>query len=144
MDPENQSLNETLTIYSLLSLLFFLIWKFWSKDPCWKFDAIRGPDDARCKWRATNVIALDGSGKKKIYFIVIIRRCLSRFGNDNPHKMSPYKYKPHVARPIMTFTFVKAKQARENGAERWSFEQLYIWFYIYFIRLVMSLWKSKF
>ena len=34
-----------------------------------KFDAIRGPDDARCKWRATNVIALDGSGcaKSEIY-----------------------------------------------------------------------------
>ena len=39
-----------------------------------KFDAIRGPDDARCKWRATNVIALDGSGRENIYFIVIIRR----------------------------------------------------------------------
>ena len=34
-----------------------------------KFDAIRGPDDARCKWRATNVVALDGTGcaKSDIY-----------------------------------------------------------------------------
>lgn len=33
MDPENQSLNETLTIYSLLSLLFFWFENFGRKIP---------------------------------------------------------------------------------------------------------------